>query len=173
MTMALFLADFFGISNGTFLHWMLAISLTLLVLDVFCNTEVLSWISMLVFSLWATMQFELPVQWLVLVYVLVLIVCAVFYYSLWTHCVRRLVMDGIMRHAPREAQDNLAGTAGRIVGEGDTLSLGKHTLTFVTDNFLDDPVINTCFCQKADASVSCAVRCEFIQSEAFHQWCPV
>ena len=123
MTTALFLADFFGISNGTFLHWMLAISLTLLVLDVFCNTEVLSWISMLVFSLWATMQFDLPVQWLVLVYVLVLIVCAVFYYTLWTHCVRRLVMDGIMRHAPREAQDNLAGTAGRIVGEGDSLSV--------------------------------------------------
>lgn len=123
MSLALLLADFFGISNGTFLHWMLAISLTLLVLDVFCNTEVLSWISMLVFSLWATMQFDLPVQWLVLVYVLVLILCAVLYYTLWTHCVRRLVMDGVMRNAPREAQENLAGTAGRIVGEGDSLSV--------------------------------------------------
>jgi membrane protein implicated in regulation of membrane protease activity len=123
MSLALLLADFFGISNGTFLHWMLAISLTLLVLDVFCNTEVLSWISMLVFSLWATMQFDLPVQWMVLVYVLVLILCAVLYYTLWTHCVRRLVMDGVMRNAPREAQENLAGTAGRIVGEGDSLSV--------------------------------------------------
>ena len=123
MSLALLLADFFGISNGTFLHWMLAISLTLLVLDVFCNTEVLSWISMLVFSLWATMQFDLPVQWMVLVYVLVLILCAVLYYTLWTHCVRRLVMDGVMRNAPREAQENLASTAGRIVGEGDSLSV--------------------------------------------------
>lgn len=123
MIMSILLADFFGISNATFLHWMLAISLTLLVLDVFCNTEVLSWVSMLVFALWATMQFDLPVQWMVLVYVLVLIVCAVFYYTLWTHCVRRLVMDGVMRNAPREAQDNLAGTPGHIVGEGDSLSV--------------------------------------------------
>lgn len=122
-TIALFLADFFGVSNGTFLHWMLAISLTLLVLDVFCNTEFLSWVSMLVFSLWATMQFELPIQWSLLVYVLVLIVCAVFYYTLWTHCVRRLVMDCIMRRAPKEAQENLSGTQGRIVGEGDNISV--------------------------------------------------
>ena len=83
MDPVLFLADFFGVSNGTFLHWMLAISLTLLVLDVFCNTEFLSWISMLVFSLWGTMQFELPVQWSVLVYIVILIICAVFYYTLW------------------------------------------------------------------------------------------
>lgn len=123
MDPVLFLADFFGVSNGTFLHWMLAISLTLLVLDVFCNTEFLSWISMLVFSLWGTMQFELPVQWSVLVYIVILIICAVFYYTLWTHCVRRLVMDVIMRKAPKEAQENLAGTRGRIVGEGDSLSV--------------------------------------------------
>lgn len=123
MDAVLFLADFFGVSNGTFLHWMLAISLTLLVLDVFCNTEFLSWISMLVFSLWGTMQFELPVQWSVLVYIVILIICAVFYYTLWTHCVRRLVMDVIMRKAPKEAQENLAGTRGRIVGEGDSLSV--------------------------------------------------
>ncbi|MBO5683477.1 MAG: hypothetical protein J6R92_00885 [Akkermansia sp.] len=136
MTTALFLADFFGVSNGTFLHWMLAISLTLLVLDVFCNTEVLSWISMLVFALWATMQFELPVQWMVLVYVLVLIVCAVFYYTLWTHCVRRLVMEGVMRNAPREAQESLVGTSGRIVGEGDSLSVkyGDQFLPLAEDS---------------------------------------
>lgn len=116
-----FLADFFGVSNGTFLHWMLAISLTLLVLDVFCNTEVLSWLSMLVFALWGTMQFDLPVQWSVLVFVLILILSAVLYYTIWTHCVRRLVMGGIMRHAPKEALENLQGTTGRIAGEGDSL----------------------------------------------------
>lgn len=123
MTAALFLADFFGVSNGTFLHWMLAISLTLLVLDVFFNTEFLSWVSMLVFSLWGTMQFELPVQWSVLVYISILVVSAVFYYTLWTHCVRRLVMDWILRRAPREAQECLAGTRARVVGEGDSLSI--------------------------------------------------
>ena len=116
---ALFLADFFGVSNGTFLHWMLTISLTLLVLDVFFNTEFLSWVSMLVFALWGTMQFELPVQWSVLVYIGILIISAVLYYTLWTQCVRRLVMDCILRNAPKEAQDNLAGTQGKIMGEGD------------------------------------------------------
>lgn len=121
MNSTLFLADFFGVSDGTFLHWMLAISLTLLVLDVFCNTEALSWISMLVFALWGTMQFDLPVQWSVLVYIIILIICAALYYTLWTHCVRKLVMDCIMRNAPKEAQESLKGTMGRIAGEGDAL----------------------------------------------------
>ncbi|MBR2313903.1 MAG: hypothetical protein IKA55_03505 [Akkermansia sp.] len=136
MTSALMLAGFFGISNGVFLHWMLAVSLTLLVLDVFCNTELLSWISMLVFALWGTMQFDLPVQWMVLVFVLILILCAVLYYTIWTHCVRRLVMDVIMRRAPREAQDSLSGTAGRIVGEGDSLSVkyGDQFLPLAEDS---------------------------------------
>lgn len=123
MIEAFYLADFFGVSNGTFLHWMLAISLTLLVLDIFCNTEFLSWISLLVFALWGTMQFDLPVQWLVLVYIIILIISALFYYTLWTHCVRRLVMDYLLRRAPREAQESLAGTHGRIVGAGDSLSV--------------------------------------------------
>lgn len=136
MTAALFLADFFGVSNGTFLHWMLAVSLTLLVLDVFCNTEFLSWISMLVFALWGTMQFDLPVQWLVLVYIVILIISAVLYYTIWTHCVRRLVMDVILRKAPKEAQENLAGIRGRIVGEADGLSI-KYG-----DQFL--PVAESC-----------------------------
>lgn len=123
MDSAILLADFFGVSNGVFLHWMLAISLTLLVLDVFCNTEVLSWISMLVFALWGTMQFDLPVQWMVLVFILILILCAVLYYTIWTHCVRRLVMDVIMRKAPKEAQESLVGTRGHILGERDCLCI--------------------------------------------------
>lgn len=123
MTAALFLADFLGVSNGTFLHWMLAISLTLLVLDVFCNTEILSWISMLVFAAWGTAQFDLPVQWSVLAFIIILIICAVLYFTLWNHCVRRLVMDVIMRRAPREAQENLAGTRGCIVGEPGNFSV--------------------------------------------------
>ena len=121
--MGILLADFFGISNGTFLHWMLAISLTLLVLDIFCNTELISWLSMLTFALWSTMQFDLAVQWMVLVYILVLIASAVFYYTIWTHCVRRLIMEGLLKNAPREAQDNLVGTPGRIVGEESFLSV--------------------------------------------------
>ena len=136
MDPVLFLADFFGVSNGTFLHWMLAISLTLLVLDVFCNTEFLSWISMLVFSLWGTMQFELPVQWSVLVYIVILMICAALYYTLWTQFVRRLVMNCLLRKAPREAQESLAGTRGKIVGEGDSLSI-KYG-----DQFL--PVAESC-----------------------------
>ena len=117
-----FLASgFFCVSNGVFLHWMLAISLTLLVLDVFCNTEILSWASMLIFALWGIMQFDLPMQWMVLGFVLILILCAVLYYTIWTHCFRRVIMGVIMRRSPMEAQDSLSGTPGRIVGTGDSL----------------------------------------------------
>lgn len=164
MTTALFLADFFGVSNGTFLHWMLAVSLTLLVLDVFCNTEFLSWISMLVFALWGTMQFDLPVQWMVLVYIVILIICAVFYYTLWTHCVRRLVMDIILRRAPKEAQENLAGTRGRIVGQGDNLSV-KYG-----DQFL--PVAEACrgSLEAGTPVVITAVKDGFAMVQAEHDY---
>ncbi len=112
-------ATVLGVEPGVFLHWMLAICLTLLVLDIFCNTEVISWVALVVLAMWGTLQFDLPVQWMVLIFILLLLVAAGIYYTVWNHCVRRVFMQLLSRHAPPEAQDALVGKTGRIITHGD------------------------------------------------------
>lgn len=114
-------ATLFGIEPGVFLHWMLAICQTLLVLDIFCNTEVLSWAALMVLAAWGTLQFELPVQWMVLVFILLLLVAAGIYYTLWNHCVSRFFMGLLTRSAPLDGQDSLIGKTGRIVTHGEDM----------------------------------------------------
>ena len=62
-----FAETFLGIDHGTFLHIMLAVAITLLVLDIFVCTELLSWVSLLLFAAWGTWLVGAPWQWSVLV----------------------------------------------------------------------------------------------------------
>ena len=126
-------AAVFGIEPGVFLHWMLAICLTLLVLDIFCNTEVISWVALVVLAIWGTLQFELPIQWLVLVFILLLLVAAGIYYTVWNHCVRRFFMQLLTRHAPLEAQEALVGKTGRILAQGDDMCVKVGDQLFPVD----------------------------------------
>lgn len=112
------LAELFGVDNGQFLHWSLAVGLTLLVLDVLFCTEFISWVGLVLFSLWGTLLLDLPVQWSVLVFMGFLAVCFVFYYTLWVHVVRRFVMGYLNRKGYKEARDQVAGRTGEIRGEG-------------------------------------------------------
>lgn len=109
------------LNSAAFLHWMLAIGLTLLVLDVFINTELLSWISLLVFAAWGTWMLGLPIQWSVLVFLAFLGLAAAVYYTLWNHVIRRLAAGYLLRKAPAEAMEELKGKRGTIIGAGEQL----------------------------------------------------
>lgn len=115
------LADFFSLSNGEFLHWMLAVALTLLVLDVFANTELLSWTSLVIFAAWGTWEIGLPLQWSVLVFLGFLTLGFALYFTLWNRCVRPLFMHALNRRAPKESVSADIGAHGTIVGEGEQL----------------------------------------------------
>lgn len=119
--MAPLLADFFSLSNGEFLHWMLAVALTLLVLDVFVNTELLSWVSLVIFAAWGTWEIGLPLQWSLLVFLGFLTLGFALYFSLWNRCVRPLFMHALNRRAPKESVMADIGVRGTIVGEGEQL----------------------------------------------------
>lgn len=114
---------FLGIDHGTFLHIMLAVAITLLVLDIFVCTELLSWVSLLLFAAWGTWLVGAPWQWSVLVFIGFLALVCVLYYTLWVQCVRRVVMDLVLRNAPREATEQVAGKTAIVLGEGENLCI--------------------------------------------------
>lgn len=129
------LAELFGVDNGQFLHWSLAVGLTLLVLDVLFCTEYISWLALAIFSLWGTLLLVLPAQWSALVFMGFLAVCFVFYYTLWVQVVKRFVMGYLNRKGYSEARDQLAGSIGEIRGGGDTamVKCGDELLRLADD----------------------------------------
>lgn len=114
---------FLGIDHGTFLHIMLAVAITLLVLDIFVCTELLSWGALLLFAAWGTWLVGAPWQWSVLVFIGFLVLVCVLYYTLWVQCVRRVVMDLVLRRAPRESTEQAAGKTATVLGEGENLCI--------------------------------------------------
>lgn len=124
---------FMGISSGYFLHCLLAAGLTLLVLDVFFCTELLSWLALALFALWGAWQMALPLQWSVLVFIIFLGIGFAAYFLLWVRIVRPLVMGVLLRKAPAEFDSLLAGKPGVILGSGDSLSVRVGDQIFPVD----------------------------------------
>lgn len=112
-----FLASFFSLSNGEFLHWMVAVALTLLVLDVFMNTEVMSWIALMIFAAWGTWALGAPIQWSVLIFIGFIALGLTFYIVLWNRGVRLIFMYWLTRNAPKESIKQDVGGTGTIVGD--------------------------------------------------------
>ncbi|MBQ3241083.1 MAG: hypothetical protein IJB00_07880 [Akkermansia sp.] len=118
------LADtFLGIEHGTFLHIMLAVAVTLLVLDIFICTELLSWLSLLIFAAWGTWLVGAPWQWSVLVFIGFLALVCALYYTLWVQCVRRVIMGVLLRNAPRESTEDIVGKTAVVLGEAESLCI--------------------------------------------------
>ncbi|MCD8069961.1 MAG: hypothetical protein LUE08_01035 [Akkermansiaceae bacterium] len=111
---------FFSLSF-VMLHWLFAVSLTLLILDLFLSTEWLSWLSLTIFAAWSALlfaSFGLPVQWIMVAFILALAVEFALYYTIWKNAVRPLVMKLFMRGAPQEILDDPVGCVG-VLRRGD------------------------------------------------------
>jgi len=116
-------SSFLGIDHGTFLHIMLAVAITLLVLDIFVCTELLSWVALLLFSAWGTWLVGAPWQWSILVFLGFLGLTCVLYYTLWVQCVRRVIMGGVMRNTPQESTELVAGKTAIVLGDDEHLCI--------------------------------------------------
>lgn len=115
------LADFLWMSDSTFLHWLLAVAITALVLDVFFQTEIISWGSLIVFAIWATVKCDLPVQWSILVFIIFLGIALALYFTIWKQLVNRFTDKVLLKNAPKETLDSYVGGKGEICGEGDNM----------------------------------------------------
>lgn len=115
------LADFLWMSDGTFLHWLLAIALTAMVLDIFLQTEIISWGAIILFALWATGKCDLPIQWSILVFIVFLGIALALYFTLWKQFIGRFTNKFLLKNAPKEALDSYVGGKGVIYGEGENM----------------------------------------------------
>lgn len=117
--MMLPLADFLWVSDGVFLHWMLAVSITLLVLDIFFfNTDFLTLLAMGLFAAWGTMCISPAAQWSILTFFFFILIWAALYYGLWRKLISPLVGGFVNKRAPEDDLSTiLTGKTGTICGE--------------------------------------------------------
>ena len=113
------IADFLWVSDGVFLHWMLAISITLLVLDVFFfNTDFLTLLAMGLFAAWGTMSIAPSAQWTVLTFFIFILIWALLYYGLWKNLISPLLTRYLNKRAPEDDITTLMqGKKGTVCGE--------------------------------------------------------
>ncbi len=113
------LADFLWVSDGVFLHWMLAVSITLLVLDIFFfNTDFLTLLAMGLFAAWGTMCISPPAQWSILTFFIFIIIWAALYYGVWKKLISPVVNGYVHKRAPEDDLGTLlTGKTGTVCGE--------------------------------------------------------
>ncbi len=111
---------FLSSADGTFLHWMIAIAITLIILDVFFCTEWLSFLSLITFAAWGAWRLDLPTQWSGLVFLVFLGIGITFYYACWRGFIRNTVSKTFLKNAREEQINSMVGRIGTVMGEGDS-----------------------------------------------------
>lgn len=107
--------QYFEIGSFTFMHWILAISITLLLLDaILTQTEFLSTIAITLFVDYLMGFFcnIFPVQWFVVIYILLLIFAFYLYATLWKKFVAKFFRRTLLRNATTESYENMVGQKG-------------------------------------------------------------
>lgn len=117
-------------TDSTFLHWILAAALSVLVLDVIFAASgdggtgsVLSCIVLEIFSGWGVWRMELPIQWSVLVFLLFSGIGLTFYFVIWKIVICRLVTKHIMKNVPDEQIHQMVGKKAIVCGRGENMCL--------------------------------------------------
>lgn len=112
-------------SYAEFLHWFLAVALTLLIIDIFICTEVLSYASLLIFAAWGTWVTDVSLKWSVLVFLFYIGVALALYYACWAKIVRPWVMHLCFGNSTlaQESDEALVGKVGVVSGEGEDMFL--------------------------------------------------
>lgn len=110
-------------SISLLLQWAPAIAITLLVLDLFFNTELISWLALICMAAWGTYLTGPAWEWSVLVFIIYLGVSIAFYYALWVSFVRPCVAKTLLRNAAPEDDELMVGRHGTVVGEGEAMHL--------------------------------------------------
>lgn len=132
------LADFLWMSDASFLHWMLAFSITLLVLDIFFfNTDFLTLLAMGLFAAWGTMNIAPAAQWTVLTFFIFILVWALLYYGLWRNLISPLFNNFINKRAPEDDICTLLiGKCGKVCGERNSfcLKVGDQIIPIAEDD---------------------------------------
>ena len=95
-------------------EWLVALALTLFVVDIFVSTEILSWGGVLSLSLWLTWRIHADWKWDLLIFIGALVFFAFAYYWGVRATVGRLVKNLMQKGAPPEMTDRIVDAVGVI-----------------------------------------------------------
>ena len=95
-------------------EWLVALAMTLFVVDIFVSTEVLSWCGVLSLAVWLTWRIHADLKWAVLLFIGSFVLFAFVYYLGVRATIGRLVRSWMQRGAPKELSDRLIGAVGTV-----------------------------------------------------------
>ena len=79
------------------LLWVLAIGLTIVIVDVFFETEILSVVALLGISIYVSLLFDVDVKWRVLIALLCWLAVTALFYTVWKRFVTPLIQRGFSK----------------------------------------------------------------------------
>lgn len=95
-------------------EWLVALALTLFVVDIFLMTEILSWGGVLALASWLTWRIDAPLKWSVLIFIGAFTGFAFVYVFLLRATIGAVVRRVIQGRAPDETLYAIVGKTGRI-----------------------------------------------------------
>ena len=95
-------------------EWLVALALTLFVVDIFMATEIMSWCGVFSLSAWLTWRVHANWKWTILLFVGSFVLFAFVYYWGIRVTIGRLVRSWMQKGAPKEITDRIVGAVGVI-----------------------------------------------------------
>ena len=95
-------------------EWLVALSTTLFIVDIFLMTEILSWGGVLSLAAWLTWRIDAPWKWSVLVFIGSFVAFAMLYVFLLRNTIGRMVRKFMQGKAPDEAIHAIVKKVGMV-----------------------------------------------------------
>ena len=95
-------------------EWLVALSLTLFVLDIFLMTEFLSWGGVLSLSTWLVWKIDAPIKWSVLIFVVTFTGFSFLYVFLFRNTIGIAIRKILQGKSPEEGLYSLVGKKGEV-----------------------------------------------------------
>ena len=101
--------------NGFLPEWLLALALTLFVIDIFTDEEgIVSWCGVISIATWATWRVGAPLVWSVLVFIAAFFLAGAAWYWLFRGFVGRPIRNLLQKNAAVEAVSAIKGAKGSL-----------------------------------------------------------
>ena len=95
-------------------EWLVALSLTLFVWDIFLMTEFLSWGGVLSLSTWLVWKIDAPIKWSVLIFVVAFTGFSFLYVFLFRNTIGVAIRKILQGKSPEEGLYSLVGKKGEV-----------------------------------------------------------
>lgn len=105
---------FSGTFSGILPEWLLALGLTLFLIDLFFATDFISWIGVIALAGYTTWRIHPNGYWALAVFLLSGAVWLVVYYAFFREIVAKIVRKTLTKGSPDDSVDRIVGAEGRI-----------------------------------------------------------